>query len=274
MTINLSCTQDPAWIAEREIAWQKIEDNLARGFTKKEFLIRKNYFFDGIKPKTEMCPDGLLAYFPLCTEEAVRFVLHEYVDATKVGADQYFSLLRAFTLNLGYWPGASAEQKVNLFQMVYGTSYQPNRKFPFLLGDETTHRDIDYDANGQFSAFLRCYSRMPFFKPDDDELCWLDARMVDYFMSLLPYAGEELFIQETDIKAAKRQISGLAQRGYVSEMSEIMQHIINPPEDVISAPSYKLAQPIWARIKDYLDAVQTPKSLAERWQWAKQEYGK
>ena len=96
--------------------------------------------------------------------------------------------------------------------------------------------------------------------------------MVNYFFSLLPYASEELFIQETDEKAAKRQISGLAQRGYVSRMSEIMQHIINPPEDVINAPSYALAQPIWARIKDYLDAVKTPKSLAERWQWAKQEY--
>lgn len=273
MTIDLSITQDPQWRAKREISWAEQEDEIAEGISKKRFLALKKYFFDGVVEPGFDVTSCVLDFFPLASIEAVSFALKFYVNIDLVNREphQFKGMVNAI-MSIGGHSNATDQERADLWSYTFGESYQPDRKFPFYLADETELRPIPCLMGEQYIRMTGLYNRLP-YESFSNNFFRLDSRIVNYYFSLFPRLTEEMFVEEADFKAARRRIDGEKQLSYWRTTDKTFQNILAPADDIKNGANYAKAKPFYDQLYTFFDQLTYPQNLAARWEKAKKEYG-
>lgn len=271
MTIDLSFTQNPDWIKNRQDAWDKMEDSLAEGRTKKALEARKNYFFYGIPPKIQLYPVEYMQYFPAPSYEGLKFAIGSYIDAKNIEDRQYRSMQLAFSQNLEHWPGLSSDDRLRLFKLAHGETYDPERKFPFLIGNEETYRDFAYGADGYFSVMTSRFARC-FGSDEVNNLFWLSPEITQYYLSIIPKVDSMIFSLSVTEEEKKKKVGSTNLEGTQSFLNTLIKFLLNSKE----CPRFQ-SHPIQAAsametLITYMESDKCPKALNDRWQWAKKEF--
>lgn len=272
MEFDLTFTKDEQWIAGRKKTWEKIKDDVVEDLTKKQVKSVEKYFFTGI-PDRQMknWPSALLCFFPSCSREAMSFVFFEYtvLKGTRFENLNFRRIQNCASMNLDSWPDASREDKLNLFKMFFGETYDPNQKFPFLIGDETEYRDYSYTAGGLLHIML---DRFVGWCRTDEEgiLVWPD--LVDYMLSIIPYADPWIFKKNLSEGEKQSDLGGGDVDGFSAKLEELMQYILIPGELFEDNLYTSLRLEKLQQIGEYLHNLEGPQELVRHWQWAKKEF--
>lgn len=271
MTIDLSFTQDPEWVKNRQMAWEGIEDSLAEGRTKKELEARRRYFFSGVKPTTALYPVEYIEYFPLPNQIGLGYVIGTFIDEKKVKDHQYRSMQLAFSQNLEHWPGLKLDDRLQLFKLAHGDTYNPSRKFPFLIGKETSYRDFTYNADGYFSVMTsRCATC--FGSDEVNSLFWLDSTIVEYYLSIITKVDQMIFSLNVPEGQENKNVGSTTLKGTQSHLNRLMKLLINPEDSLRLQSHPRQAMNAMNLLRNYLDSAECPTALSDRWQWAKKEF--
>ena len=193
----LDITQDPQWLEPRTRLWLERERDVSEGLTRKEVKPIKDFFFTGIATKNSWIKaTGMLGSFPVFTVEGISWCLKTQVEAS-ISDDEYDYIQQVFAGLLYDVPGLSCDERVSLFHNVFGVRYEPDRLFPFLLGNETQYRPITLHVNLALD-YLTAVSR--WLDGDDEPYAYM-ACLQDYFFSLIPFVDEKIFkLEEAPIK--------------------------------------------------------------------------
>ncbi|HLD66727.1 MAG TPA: hypothetical protein VJA19_11825 [Pseudomonas sp.] len=193
----LDITQDPQWLEQRTRLWLEKERDVSDGLTRKEVKPIKDFFFTGIATKNSWIKaTGMLGSFPVFTVEGLAWCLQAQVEAN-LSNDEYDSIQNLFAGRLYDVPGLSCEERISIFHYVFGAHYDPNRLFPFLLGNETQCRPMNLHVNLAYSYLINV-SR--WLDGDDEPYAYM-ASLMDYFFSLILFVDEKIFqLEDAPIK--------------------------------------------------------------------------
>lgn len=269
MNIDLSFTQDSQWIAKRKKAWEAIEDQVADELTKKQVEARKKYFFTGTKPKVDMSPGEYTLYFPDNSYAGLSFVFKEYVDIKRLRSRVFKSIQSDFFQNLAHWPGASLEDKIRLFKMVYGDTFDPDRKFPFLIGSEAERRPLSHGVDELFVIITGKYLAIS-GTALEESFFWKD--LVDFYLSLFEFVEPSIWLPDfggknTDDEYGRFPIGELRRW-----LDNLAKNLINPSLEILNSENYEIRKPCINKLKAFFEGADSPPELVAYWQWAKQEY--
>lgn len=184
--IDLSFTKDPQWIEERQKKWDLIKEDYCDGLSKKQREQVYQYFMFGTPPKK--ISDFYFTYyftlFPLQTIEAHRFIAANYFSAAEWTEREWGSFINSVLLTES--EEVEKQDKLIHFFHYLGSSYDPGRKFPFLIGQEDQFRPFDVDPRMLFRKLnnqLNSWMYDPEYKSDQR----LAPYLLDYFFSLIDY---------------------------------------------------------------------------------------
>lgn len=188
--MDLSFTQTPEWIKERETLWENEVCEFDDDTSRSDIKWLKSYFMTGILPKTKkrlFC--SRIEYFPSFTIEGIQFALKNNFPEG-VSDEDYKYFVKIFTARLNNIPGVTTNNRAELFKYVFGVTYQANRKFPFLIGDEQEHRPLNYHPNW----LLFTGTRVEYWLKSNDEPEHYWSLLLDYFFSLIPEVNPKIFV--------------------------------------------------------------------------------
>lgn len=193
----LDITQDPQWIAQREVLWQAERHSIAEGLTKKQLEDIRTFFFTGVPRKNSWLPPArMLESFPVFTVEGLAWCLQTYGVSENndfpAGGPDYMVVQQLFCSRLSGVPGLGREEQFQLFKYVFGDTYDLGRKFPFMIGQEGIFRPIELHVNHLFSdAMSTCIWLR---RANEEEPLW--SNLLDFFTSLIPHVDVRVFEQE------------------------------------------------------------------------------
>ncbi|NRB40825.1 MAG: hypothetical protein HRU20_20530 [Pseudomonadales bacterium] len=189
-SIDLSCTTDPEWIAQREKLWVPVEKELKVDCTKKYIQQFRVYFFTGeLNPELEINILMRLQMFPRFDLESIQFVLqnlvrHEESDKT------YYAVIGLFKSYLPSVPGMTTEKSKDMFIYVFGETYDPERCLPFLIVYEKSYRRIETNPTDEFVGFC---SLMYLYTRKESSYINYRPLIPKYWLSIFPYVDTKLF---------------------------------------------------------------------------------
>jgi hypothetical protein len=144
MALDFESLKNPEWIAKREEQWKVFEDFYGDEWTKKDRQHYKEYFFTGNLNKYQIpiLPQDAIRFFPIQNIEGHGYAVNRYskIEWTPEKLASFINLVflsRAET-------ALSIKETVELFTAYVGKEHDPNRLFPFLIGDETAYRAFAY----------------------------------------------------------------------------------------------------------------------------------
>lgn len=274
MEIDLSFTQDSVWLDKRKKAWDSIVDTVSEGLTKRKVDALRECFFEGKIPKKKIFNEGVfLVYYPDLSFNGLSHFFKRRIDDAAFGRKEQFHVEASFSLNLAYWPGTGLSDQIELFKMMYGGVYDPKRKFPFLIGNETEYRDFVYGADGLFSTLMSLFNGALF----SDEMSYLsilhsDEVLTDYYICMFPYISSWIFSLQYSKEQEQLRLGGLSAKGFSSQFNKTLSYLIAPPENMTSGPYSEKKLRCIDKLKTYIESVNSPPELIERWRWAEKEY--
>lgn len=192
---DLSFTQDPQWISQREKEWEEAVLGLSPTLTKKELNNVKAYFFTGIKPKGfYIHPMEAICYFPVCTISSIEYCLQFYTD-TKIEEEDLRSIYSLLTFELKN--EAEAKNRIEVFKHFFGEHYNPERKLARELGP-FYHPDklVPRNADSLLSSIVRTLNWLE--EEKQKEPVWI--YLMDYVFSVLPAADVRLYDVDVEKK--------------------------------------------------------------------------
>lgn len=271
---DLSFTQDPGWIARRETHWEKFVDNHSDTFTRREFELMREYFFTGVPPKkNKFHPNSFITLIPSYSEEAMQFYFSKYVKADKVVGHNYLSLQKKYFTELFWWPGTSLEEKVHLFEMVYGDHFQPGRRFPFFIGKETELRPLTLDANDMASD-LAVSVVLAMEDESDDKDYFVYLELIDYWLSIIPYVDAWAFSDDfTDVQKEMLTANGYSYFMLSKSIGKIFSALLDPSSEYRQMGNWPVLEGKLEKIRSFMDGLSEPAELVARWHKAKRVYG-
>lgn len=198
--MDLSFTKSEEWIAKREAFWVDFSADYLPGTTRKELKAIHKYFMTGDFPvdKALLSPAQMIGFFPVCSSEGASYVLKNYFSQDSYGKftdDDCREIQDFFMDYIELMPWFDVDTRVELFQRVFGESYDENRIFPFLIGDEADYRKIALSAEEQYNNASRCLSAWLRGRTDNYGQMW--SRMANYWYSLFSRVGEDCFARES-----------------------------------------------------------------------------
>ena len=159
--------------------------------------------------------------------------------------------------------------QVALFKFVFGDKFEPVRKLPFLIGDETTHRPITLTHNLMFAYGTNTYGWLK--RRGEADILW--AYLLDYFFSLIGYVDNRIF----DIAMEKKNNVFLPVRADLkriqSRLRKIMHWCFEYQDPTNGAPEGESRRQYLKEFKDRMDNLDHyPGDLKQLWDSIKSEY--
>lgn len=275
MSIDLSITNSPEWVAEREKNWPIVEDMISEGFTRKQIARYKKYFMTGERPaKNEIATTSYVEFFPLLTIEGIEFVCKNYLTSD-IEFHHFRSILSAFMLRINELVGLTDEERFALFDHIFGKTYDPERKFPFLIDDEAEYRPIPLSVVIQFQQIWTIFRR---WFLDEHDTGLNTSRLIDYWFSLIPYIDPGLFLAKLPLKIKHgketKEIQGFNLCTMNSELRRsIFGCVLTPPKEVLNSSTSAEKIAFLNEIAKRFDALEGPAELKEFWELMKSEKG-
>ena len=247
---DLSFTQNPQWISEREEHWKPIEDFLKENNRKKVVDQLKNIFFTGVIVNPEDIKEGFaILYYPLQTAEAWDYLFQDTRLAPKCFKDYMSAPLMGSYNDKFFW---EAGARLRFFDYFHPATYQPVIKSRVPIGREQKVVEIELDVYELFGSMC---SKLSQFVNDGNPT--ILTQRLEYFFSTLDNIGDlehpdgrkrskisriiyrllqSYFIYEPEIKAG----DVLEQKAF---LTRFYNHIANNPVH----PSIKA---IWQKVVD------------------------
>lgn len=189
--MDMSFTDDPTWIAEREALWNECLDSRgwAEDLSKKQVRDLHAYFMTGRLTKGEpKSVRGRLEFFPFMNIGAIEYILKN--NMPEGAKEQELSQLKLFFSGpIEDVPGLKANEAAGIFRHVFGDCYQPNWQLPFFINEETKYRQSILDPNHQFSYGTTPIRWLKYGKQPKGMWYYL----MDYWFSLLDHVDPILF---------------------------------------------------------------------------------
>lgn len=204
-------TQNPEWFEQREALWRPIELDLKQEFKAKQITPTKEYFFGGDVERYTTQSERLgmnilfrdaLFYSPANSIEQFQYVFDAFWSwvMEKPGERAEHSIadcdqrLTAVCLSLADWDPFYFDPLLakDLFLWIFGTVYEPHRRFPIPLTEVQWRPELKFDHNELFIFIARGLCAYLFnegSQPSDgatDEYV-KGTYFVDYLMSLMPH---------------------------------------------------------------------------------------
>lgn len=275
MSVDLSITNNSEWIAKREKLWPIVEDMISEGFTRKQIARYKKYFMTGERPaKNELATTSYVELFPLLTIDGIAYVCKNYLTSD-IEFHHFRSISSAFMLRINTLVGLTNEERFALFNHIFGKSYDPERKFPFLIGDEIEYRPIPLSVVIQFQQIWAIFER---WFLDENDTGLNTSRLIDYWFSLIPYIDPGLFLAKLPLKIKHgketKEIQGFDLRIMNSLLRRsVFGSVLTPPKEVLNSSNSAEKIAFLNKIAMRFDALEGPAELKEFWELMKSEKG-
>jgi len=270
----LDITQDPQWLAQRELLWQARKQEIAEGLTKKQLEDIRTFFFTGVPRKSSWLPPArMLESFPVFTVEGITWCLRTYGasenrDKPAWGSD-HGMIHNLFLDGLHRVPGLSREERLHLFHHVFGETYDPLRRFPFLIGEESEQRAFELHANSFFESATYVYSWLG--RADDDEPLW--SALLDFFFSLMSHVDVRIFDQKMEEDQLVRLENNVRLNTTQSRLRKILTWCFDYPDPTKGASEGESRRRYLAEFRTRMDNLESyPGELGQVWNAIKQEY--
>ncbi|MCY1446068.1 hypothetical protein D9M71_626140 [compost metagenome] len=219
----------------------------------------------------------MLDYFPILTVEGIAWCLQDYGATDKKDRNypdartDYMEVQYLFLHGLGNVPALDRNERLELFRYVFGETYDPSRRFPFLIGEESEHRSFELHANNFFQS--GCGSEVYGWlkRVDYDEPLWVG--LLDFFFSLIPHVDVQIFNRQMEesglVYLEKRVRLDLTQ----SRLRKIMTWCFDYPDPTKGAPAGESRRRYLAEFRTRMDSLENyPGELGQVWNAIKQEY--
>jgi hypothetical protein len=272
MSFDFSFTKDPEWIEQRDRDWKEWLVENSDEWSKRDLIAFQKYFMTGKVNATVLrIPTLLFHLCPCYSYEAFSYICRNYIDPAKIfnWPLQFKSISAGFVLSIDYWFGADHEKKLMIFHMVYGDSYDPNRKFPFLFYGEDGYRDLNYDANGLQCVMMGCFSAACYAEGAEELSVHLD--LLDYIISIFPYNDEWLFSISLTEKQEKEPIASVDAGTFNRRLKKLMAYASHPPEYLADGKYYDIVKKKLRYLQQYFDTQTDSKVLKGLWEKVKSE---
>lgn len=247
---DLSFTQNPQWISEREEHWKPIEDFLKENNRKKVVEQLKNIFFTGAIDNPEDIKEGFaILYYPLQTAEAWDYLFQDPRLAPRCFKDYMSASLMGSYNEKFFWDD---EARLRFFDYFHPTTYQPVIKSRVPVGRDKEFIAIDVDVCelfammcGRMGNYLRrglpsvLLHRLDYFFSCLDELGDLSQSNVDVVSDCRHYV-ERFARQYYNFTPKKKLDDDSQQKAFLTRFHN---HIANNPVH----PSIKT---IWQKVVD------------------------
>lgn len=272
----LDITQDPQWLAQRELLWQAEKRKVAEGLTKKELEDIRAFFFTGAPRKNSWLPPArMLDFFPVFTVKGIAWCLRTYGasenrDKPAWGSD-HEKIQRLFVNSLDTVPGLPREEQLHLFHYVFGETYDPLRRFPFLIGEESEQRAFELHANNLFESGCgsKVYSWL--MRADRDEPLW--SALLDFFFSLVPHVDVRIFDQKMEERRQTTLQKSVRLDLTQERLRKIMTWCFDYPDPTKGAPEGESRRRYLAEFRTRMDSLESyPGELGQVWNAIKQEH--
>ncbi|MEH6470447.1 MAG: hypothetical protein V7752_04285 [Halopseudomonas sp.] len=184
--IDLSFTQDPQWIAQREELWAPVEKRLKKENRKKELLDIKQYFMTGVEGQVKKVSDhGKIRFFPLQNPKG-----WDYVIANQLKDPKSFK----FIVDL-IFQGSSEEfepfDTVEKWDYFLDPVFEPILTSRVPMGRDGEKLTLELDPLETFCRVAQPLDDALRLGDGGDKPRWLLRSA--YFFSLLPYITDECF---------------------------------------------------------------------------------
>lgn len=191
---DLSFTQDPQWIAEREKEWQQRLPGYST-MTRKQLNDFRQYFFTGVRSKCfDYEPGTAISNFPALSPASIEYCLQFYAGY-KIKDFDLQSIYRVLISDLKN--EAEVESRLEVFRYFFGERYDPERKLAKELGPYYQHdKVVPLTADHLFGSIVRTTR---WLKKESDEPIWI--YLMDYIFSVLPSVDVRLYDVNVEQKA-------------------------------------------------------------------------
>lgn len=273
--IDLSIVNNEAWIIERQKKWEKIKDDYSDGYSKKQRERFYSYFITGVPQKVEeLYVVDLFNLFPVQTVESHKYICENYYRPDEWTASNIMSFSKGVVFK--EYAGEDLDTVLKFVNIYLGKEYDPDRQFPFLIGDEKEYRQFSPNSY-QLLHFL-IYPMIEWLKKfkEDEKYC-VGMYIPKYFFSLLKiqppqyleYKIPEELSPETEYKIKKERSDIIGRRSQIRDLmravfvrcSVVRAELINEEKKEKAIEFYN--------IFESMSFPEYPKELIEHWEWIK-----
>ncbi|WP_416398401.1 hypothetical protein [Allohahella sp. A8] len=227
----LEFTEDPEWQRNREVQWQPIQEELQKDLTRKRVNEFKHLYMTGRVPygaiihatdAVELYPDHSIAGIQHCLDTNFP---------SGLSSDEFRRLQATLSIGVGNLQGSSRDEQVELFRYVLGETYDPERLFPFRLGQEGRKHKIDISAGSLFADALVSLTfwveASEYSAPAENRVVWLD--LIDFFFSLIKFVNPSVFTFFCLKHNRNRQKVSHHSAVVIKYLSRLLRYSITPP---------------------------------------------
>jgi hypothetical protein len=272
MTIDFSVLQDSVWIADREKKWKLIEEQYSDEYSRKEREEFHRYFMLGETPKNKKYHyTTCLELFPIQSKEGHEYVFKNYAVMDKWEPEVLVEFIRISLL--GFRPYLTISERVSQFEWYLGKQYNPNSKFPFLIGDERECRYFNYDVRLLLVCMLQNLNQWLGANYDEDEPYKIEPYLMEFIFSLLKAQPSDWVshnFKNHIVDSEDHEVSHLQERRiYLGRLvRDLMRKSITAQIDENNKALKQKKLSILADIKNRFNSMRSgeyPQSLIEHW---------
>lgn len=180
---DLSFTQNPEWIAERETHWKPIEEFLKENNRKKTIEQLRKLFFTGEIENAEDIREGFaVLYYPLQTAEAWDYLFQDARILPKCYKEFFKDSLMGSYADRFFW---DKEARLRFFDYFHPATYQPVIKSRVPIGREQKVVEIEVDVYDLFGLMSAKFSQFVNYGNST-----VMTQRLEYFFSTLDHVGD------------------------------------------------------------------------------------
>jgi len=227
----LEFTQDPEWQRQREESWKALEEETKEGLTRKRVKEFKAVYMTGLIPDgVKIHPHDAIELFPDHSVEGIQYCLDvNFPEGLSDG--EYLEVQRLLSAGLHRVKDLSRDEKVTLFRYVMGDRFDPERKFPFRIGQDQSLRTITIKPGRLYSsaliAIVHWIKRYEYCQPYPH---W--AELTEFMVSLILHASPKMFTFRAAIdRENRRKVQDRAQTT-IEYTWKLFRYCISPPATI------------------------------------------
>lgn len=274
--VDLSFTKDPQWGEERQKKWSLIKEYVCDELSKKQCEQVYQYFMYGVPPKkiADFYFTQYFNLFPLQTVEGHKFVAENFFAPPEWSEREVKNFVEHVLMRDS--AEISEPDQLALFYHYMGSRYAPNRKFPFLIRNETEYRDFNPEPIDFFAYLIYSLNNWIYLRNFKDSQSLLPS-LLDYMFSLIEYQSPEYLSHEIPPKPSRNEDSKT--RYAVERIIMVCTGI----RELMRLVYTRFTFPIYFAVQDEkLDVINDlfnrfelmeepafPKELIDNWHWVK-----
>ena len=260
--IDMSITQDPECIKQREALWKPIEENYKQHLRKKDIEPIHHYFMTGtLYPGHTLSEGAQFDWFPIQNTEAWNYLFQNVIQDPLVYEKHFYSQFDDLSNR-----GLSPEQELELWDYFAGNIFVPVIKSRVPIGKKGDHSSFSVDQASivaKFNLFLKGIGGDQI----SENSKW--KQRIDYIFTLFPYIEDDNFKRKKNFGEYPTRIGKL--------IDILFKFLIRPKFDVdlkndVTWLENRLKYLERFRVK--LEAVDMQPAMRQLWEEAKMKYEK